>query len=106
MIRKTTGRRLVLLIFWAFYFLTGFNITLFASDEPKVEPTWVISWATFGFLFAITIMLFARSGKRVDTCLTREEWKQVEEVMLARIAKKKRSKAESEDDDEEEDEDE
>ena len=74
------------------------NGTLSAKNEIESEPVWVISWAVFFLLLAVTLTLLTRPTKRRDTILNEEEEKEFEEKLgMKRSALIKEEKDEFED---------
>ena len=79
---ERTGRYLRTAVYWA-ALMTASVGSLCAQEVEKKdeEPIWVISWAVFFLLIALTVVLLGRSTKRRDTLLNEEELKQYEEQL-------------------------
>ena len=86
--------------YWAA--LTVASVGPLCAQEKKKdeEPIWVISWAVFFLLIALTVVLLGRPTKRRDSLLNEEETKQYEEALGEKRAERdKDPEDEIEDDD-------
>lgn len=89
-------RRFYIFFCWLCVMLSSPMVLYAASgDEPKKEPIWVMSWATFIFFIAIMIFLLAHSTLRPNTALTNAEQKEIEEDKAQQTAKRKKAESAS-----------
>ncbi len=83
-------RRFYVFFFWLSVMLST-SVLFAAKEEPKKEPIWVMSWATFIFFIAIMIFFLAHSTLRPNTALTNTEQKEIESEKAEEAEAKKKA---------------
>lgn len=92
-IPKNFKARLLALPYSLPIFLATSPLALAAEEkeaEAASDPVWVLSWAAFILFAGLTIVICVFFSRRPETLLTNEEQKQVSQIAVERLAKRRK----------------